>query len=285
MGRRVIAHVLACLAVTWTASSAAAQMTGKGNPSAVQSVQDLEMYKLGKSAYERYCIGCHGENGDGQGPAAFWLSPKPRDFTSGVFKFRSTPSGEVPLDEDLYRTITRGVYGTSMPSWSKVPETTRRALVVYVKSFSDEFDGDPPQPIVMPPPPPDLDRAERVKMGRSAYRALGCPQCHGESGGADGPASATLATDNGESINPANFHRGRLRGGRTPTDIYRAIATGYMGTPMPGFLGTLSSDQLWDVVAYIRYVMDNGGDPQTNDVHPPCVIWGTCDPEGEGDAP
>ena len=86
----------------------------------------------------------------------------------------------------------------------------------------------------------------------------------------------------GEPIDPANFHRGKLRGGKSPTDIYRAIATGYMGTPMPGFLGTLKEDQLWDVVAYIRYVMKNQGDPETEDVVAPCVIFGTC-PDTETD--
>src|SRR2546421_7364051 len=56
----------------------------------------------GQKLYARYCIGCHGQDGDGAGENALWIDPKPRDFTAAVFKCRSTASGSLPTDEDLY---------------------------------------------------------------------------------------------------------------------------------------------------------------------------------------
>src|SRR3984893_7425903 len=68
-----------------------------------------------KALYRRYCIGCHGPQGDGAGENAAWVDPKPRDFTAATFKCRSTPSGTLPTDQDLFDAITRGFVNTSMP--------------------------------------------------------------------------------------------------------------------------------------------------------------------------
>src|SRR5215470_15038555 len=65
----------------------------------------------GKVLYARYCVGCHGVRGDGEGENAPYVNPqypKPRDFTMGLFKCRSTPSGSIPLESDLFNTISRG---------------------------------------------------------------------------------------------------------------------------------------------------------------------------------
>ena len=63
------------------------------------------------------------------GVAAAMLITQPRDFTQGLFKFRSTPSGALPTDDDLFRIVTGGVYRTSMPEWSLLPERERRAVI------------------------------------------------------------------------------------------------------------------------------------------------------------
>ena len=57
--------------------------------------------KAGAADYRRYCVGCHGELGDGNGENAVWIDPKPRNFQLGIFKCRSTPTGTLPTDEDL----------------------------------------------------------------------------------------------------------------------------------------------------------------------------------------
>src|ERR1700675_3445275 len=71
----------------------------------------------GKQLYRRYCIGCHGPQGDGNGENATWIDPKPRDFTAAVFKCRSTPTGTLPTDDDLFNSVTRGFITTNMPAW------------------------------------------------------------------------------------------------------------------------------------------------------------------------
>src|SRR5271156_1933983 len=103
--------------------------------------------KRGKEMYGRYCIGCHGPRGDGEGENAAYVNPKPRDFTTGLFKCRSTPSGSIPLDSDLFDTVGRGVDTTAMPRWFPLPPKERAYLVEYLKSFprgSWEKNPDPP---------------------------------------------------------------------------------------------------------------------------------------------
>jgi mono/diheme cytochrome c family protein len=92
--------------------------------------------KRGKALYQRYCIFCHGQYGDGTGESAPYLDPKPRDFTKATFKCRSTPSGSLPLDSDLYDTISRGVHASGMPSWKPLLRQERVDLVAYIKTFS-----------------------------------------------------------------------------------------------------------------------------------------------------
>ena len=95
----------------------------------------------GKALYRRYCIGCHGPQGDGAGENAAWIDPKPRDFTAATFKCRSTLSGTLPTDQDLYNAITRGFVNTSMPSWKPLTDQNRADLVAYVKTFSAKWKG------------------------------------------------------------------------------------------------------------------------------------------------
>lgn len=249
----------------------------------IAGVQAAETLALGARAYARYCSGCHGEKGDGKGPASEQLYPKPRDFTRGLYKFRTTPWGSLPTDDDIYRTITTGVYGTSMPSWALVPEVERRALVQYVKSFSPQFEdpdlAEPPMPV--PYPPAELKDPENVTLGRTTFRIIGCQQCHGPSGGGDGPSSGEMKDDWGEPIRVTNFQRGILRGGRTPRDIYRSIATGLSGTPMPNFGASLAPEKIWAIVGYIRYLIKNQGDPKSNELVEECRVWDTCDTASE----
>ena len=80
---------------------------------------------LGRKTYEKECLACHGAKGDGEGEAAYLLFPRPRDFTSGQFRLISTWDG-VPPDEDLFRTISRGMPGSAMPSGQHLGSGRRR---------------------------------------------------------------------------------------------------------------------------------------------------------------
>src|SRR3974390_94727 len=93
----------------------------------------------GKNLSRRYCIGCHGPLGDGNGENAAWIDPKPRDFTAAVFKCRSTPTGLLPSDDGVFAALTRGLVDTNMPSWRPLTNHNRADLVAYVKTFSTRW--------------------------------------------------------------------------------------------------------------------------------------------------
>ena len=86
----------------------------------------------GAAVYQQRCVACHGVTGDGAGPAAEYMNPRPRDYRRGIFKFTSTPYGAKPRREDLVRTVRRGAKGTSMPSFALLPDEDLQAVVDYV---------------------------------------------------------------------------------------------------------------------------------------------------------
>src|SRR5271166_127684 len=100
---------------------------------------DANLRLLGQAWYGELCTPCHGSRGDGSGMRAGQLMPRPRDFTKGVYEFRSTPTGALPTDEDIWKVVSTGLHGTAMVPWITVPEYDRWALVAYVESFSPRF--------------------------------------------------------------------------------------------------------------------------------------------------
>jgi mono/diheme cytochrome c family protein len=208
--------------------------------------------KRGKALYTRYCIYCHGPEGDGRGESALYMDPKPRDFTKAVFKCRSTPSGTLPLDTDLYNTISRGDHASGMPSWKPLLRQERADLVAYVKTFSSAFQEEKPgEPVVIPAEP--ATTAESIKRGAELFQTMNCWSCHGKDGRGHGPSAATLADNKGNPIAPFDFTSGtQFKCGETNRDMFRDLVTGLDGTPMPSFVGAMTADQRWDVVHYIR---------------------------------
>ncbi len=209
--------------------------------------------KRGQQLYGRFCIGCHGVKGDGRGENAPHVDPKPRDFTIGTFKCRSTPSGSIPLDKDLFDTIGRGLYATAMPPWLPLTRQQRADLVAYVKSFSSRFTEEKPgTPVEIPKETrPDEDSVAR---GRELYHNVAkCSQCHGNEGRGDGPSAATLTDDKGRAIQPYDFAAGsRFKCGESDADLYRVLMTGLDGSPMPSFSSSLKPEQAWDLIHYVR---------------------------------
>ncbi len=211
--------------------------------------------------YDRHCSACHGMEGDGRGPAAYLLLPKPRDFTSGVYKFRSTPSGSLPTDQDLLRTLKRGIPGTAMPMWDRLPEQDQVALVEYVKSFSEDFEDEdavePPVAIATPPAP----SARSTKMGQKVYEEMKCADCHGLRGKGDGASAAMLRDDMDRPIRPYDFSRGPglMKGGASREDIYRTFVTGLDGTPMPAYGDSLNENERWQLVSYVQSLSSGSG--------------------------
>jgi cytochrome c oxidase cbb3-type subunit 2 len=209
--------------------------------------------RLGREVYRTYCIGCHGQRGDGKGPAAPWLDPRPRDFTPATFKWRSTPSGALPTDDDLRRTIRKGVHNASMPSWPLLPDREVDAVIQYLKLFSARWkDPSSAQPAMsLPGAPSFVSTPESVERGRMLYEKFKCGACHGPEGHGDGFAAAGLTDDWGFPIRPFDFTRGTPKGGDRPEDFYRGFTTGLSGTPMPSFASAMSDQERWDVVSFV----------------------------------
>src|SRR5271155_56033 len=163
--------------------------------------------EAGKVNYRRWCVGCHGTEGNGEGNNAQWIDPKPRDFTEALFRWRSTPTGSLPTDQDLYNTITRGVVDTFMPSWRPLTPQERVDLIAYIKTFSPKWKTQKPgTPIPFPAEP--ATTIESVLHGRDLFDKLQCWKCHGAEGRGDGPSAVTLTDDKGDPIRPYNFHDG-----------------------------------------------------------------------------
>jgi cytochrome c oxidase cbb3-type subunit I/II len=209
-----------------------------------------EDLKLGERIYQENCAACHGDKGDGKGPEAHRFKIKPRDFTAGIYKFRSTPSGSLPLDQDIFRTVTRGVRGTSMLAQLQLSEQERWAVVRYIKAFSKRFkEGKPGQAVAAPPAP--SPNGKLVALGKSKYEEAGCAQCHGPDGKGDGPSAKDLKDDWGNPISPADLTLKPFKSGSNPEDLYRTMSTGLNGTPMPSYADAFSPKERWALVSYI----------------------------------
>jgi mono/diheme cytochrome c family protein len=207
------------------------------------------------SVYDHACAWCHGKDGRGDGPAAFsigkHLSPLPRDFTAGRFKLRSTPSGQLPTDDDLLRTLERGIPGY-MPSFRGLTAGERRLAVAAVKGFYPGFADARPAPLSIPEP--RVLAAGAVERGRAVYEAAGCASCHGDTGRGNGPSAKELRDDRGLAIRPTDLrYPGRFKNGSDPADVYRTLVTGLDGTPMPSYADAFDDPRaLADLVAYVR---------------------------------
>ncbi len=203
------------------------------------------------------CVYCHGADGKGKGASAAAslrsragdMVPHPRDFTMGVYKFRSTPSGDLPTDDDLFRTITKGIPGL-MPSFAELTEQERWQLVYYVKSFYPEFAEEEREPIHIGTPIPSSTAS--IRRGEQVYQEFKCWECHGTGGMGNGKKAAKLKDDFGRKIRTANLTMpNSFKNGSSKEDIYRTIMTGLSGTPMASFSDSMENvDDAWHLVNY-----------------------------------
>lgn len=274
-------------AILWSARRPEARAA----PTAERDTITLEDYppgpaaERGRAVYDKYCVGCHGDDGLGDGAAAALLNPMPRNFQRGNFKFRSTASGSLPTEEDLLRTITCGLAGSAMPGFPLVPDHERRDVAKYVLHLAafgrarreveylideegeslaairaeslDEIRADVDAQLAKisrlgaPQAPPSSQAS--IDHGKAVYIAK-CASCHGDTGVGDGPSSYTLRDWRDAEIRPRDFTTGVFRSGSTSADLYLRLKTGLMGTPMPAIPG--GDDDLWAMVHYIESMKD-----------------------------
>jgi mono/diheme cytochrome c family protein len=216
----------------------------------------------GKRLYGKYCSQCHGDTGAGDGYAAAYLRPRPRDFTSGKFKIRSTPTGALPTHQDLVNIIRRGMPYTSMPGWPDFSDQEVSDLAYFIKTFSADFSKaeNVPKPVELPSAP--RVTADSIALGKKLYEETGCIKCHGTLGRGDGPSAPTLMDDSGYPIRAADLAQSwTFRGGGSREDIFRSMSTGLNGTPMPGFHDALTPEQRWAIADFIDS-LSGGSEPR-----------------------
>ena len=209
--------------------------------------------KAGEKIYLENCVACHGQKGDGKGPEAGRLNAKPRDFTTGTYKFRSTPSGSLPLAEDIFQTVSRGIRTTSMLAQLHLSEKERWAVSEYLKTFSPRFKTEKSvEPLAIPA---KLSfNSQLIALGKAMYEDAGCGACHGADGKGDGPSSKELKDDSGNSISPTDLTLKPFKSGPGPQDLFRTLSTGLNGTQMPSYAAALSAKDRWALVAYISSI-------------------------------
>ena len=219
----------------------------------------------GQQLYQKYCSQCHGDKGDGEGYATPHLLPRPRDFTTGKYKVRSTPTGALPTHQDLVSIIKRGMPYTSMPAWPDLTDEEVSALAYYIKSFSPDFANPEAVPKPVPLPAAPAVTAESIASGKKLYDETGCIRCHGNLGRGDGPSAPTLVDDLKHPIRAADLTQSwTFRGGASREDIFRTMSTGFNGTPMPGFVDALTEEQRWAITDYIVSLSGSSGPGYTN---------------------
>jgi len=206
----------------------------------------------GRQLYFRYCWGCHGFRGDGNGENGPYLNILPRNFVAATYKCRSTPTGTLPTDQDLLDSLIRGLNNSNMPSWITLTDQNRADLVAFIKTFSPRWKTDKPGDPINVPAEPALT-LDSIKHGKELFTKLECWKCHGPEGRGDGPSASTLTDSNDQPIRPYNFAAGsRFKCGTSNPDLYKIFMTGLDGTPMPSFADVIKPEDAWDLVHYLR---------------------------------
>ena len=222
------------------------------NEQALSAEKRKQLLKAGETIYRKFCVHCHGPQGRGDGAATPYLSPQPRDLSSGIFKFHSTQNNALPVDEDLARTIRQGVPGTAMPPWGRVLNTQEiQSLIEYVKTFSGRFNREIPDYRIrvgmeLPYDEPSVDQ------GKKLYRQMRCGRCHGKNGERSGPLDASLDDIWGHTSYVYDLRRPELYKARASGHaIYQTLVAGMDGTPMTAY-DYLTEDERWHLVHYLQ---------------------------------
>ncbi len=226
--------------------------------------------------FGRTCAPCHGDKGDGAGPAARFLYPKPRNFGEARFRLVST-TNFVPSEEDLVRVITRGMPGSAMFAFGHLPEAERVALAGHVRRLTqdalvenarakaggrdldlaelrqDVAEATKPGEMVRPPEPLPAPSSESVARGQKLFIDAGCVSCHGATGKGDGVQDQK--DDSGVPTRPRDFTRGIFKGGRDPEQLYARVMLGMPGTPMPASRN-LTTAQAGDLINFVLSLSD-----------------------------
>ncbi|MCK5512791.1 MAG: c-type cytochrome [Thermodesulfovibrionia bacterium] len=223
------------------------------------------LIESGKKVYEVRCLLCHGSNGDSKGPVGIIrrvekngrvLEIFPRDLTIGVFRFRTTPTGCLPTDEDLLMIIENGIQRSFMPSHKEeLSSEEKKAVKEYLKTFSERWEEEDPCDPITVKKPEWVGSTKSIAKGKKVYKDMKCWECHGYDGRGDGPKSDDIIDDWGKPIPPFNFSAGDLKRGSSPENVYITFTTGLDGTGMPSYEDSLNEEDRWHLVSYTLKLM------------------------------
>jgi DMSO reductase family type II enzyme heme b subunit len=209
----------------------------------------------GRVIYDKWCAECHGADGQGDGLAADYMLPRPRDFVQARYQIRTTANGELPTDADIMNILELGMPGTAMPAWPNLSESERLDVIATIKGFSRFFDGSDPQLPELASDPGGGEDA--IESGRAAFETLECFKCHGTSGRGSGQSTPTLEDWRELPIRAADLTEPWMfNGGGGAAAIYLRMMTGLDGTPMPAYSDAVESEvvspqELWNVAHYV----------------------------------
>lgn len=211
--------------------------------------------------YNKQCAVCHGNEGKGDGEAAYLLMPRPRDFTSGRFRLATTENG-VPSDKDLFDAITRGMPGSAMPAWKHLPEKDRWNLARYVRELArkgapEYVNLKPGKPRKLPPFLSAAQAEELLKKDNLTLADLykeSCASCHGKTGKGDG--TADMKDELGYRLPPRDFTKGILKGKGDMASLAHRLY-GMPGSAMPDAGFEQDAHYIWGIIHYIRGMMPN----------------------------
>jgi len=254
----------------------------------------------GKALYKFRCEVCHGEMGAGDGVAAEFMYPKPRDFTLALFKYKTSPGTALPRDEDLFNAIKYGLPGTAMPGWSTLlTDEQIKSLIPVIKGFDisaawspedadeDAFDDEGRYTkddfrIITASEPLEGQVAyseESIAKGREAFLKA-CEQCHGAGGRGNIVSGKKLEDDWGNRLWPRNLIKpwtwratqartsGKAERDQTIKNIYARLSIGMPGTPMPAHRATeegnvdpVSLEDRWHIANFVYSLRNNTVQP------------------------
>ena len=247
-----------------------------------------ETLNNGRVAYLQNCRACHGDKGDGKGPAALAMRPPPRNFTQGSFKFAGVLDQKLPRDEDLVRIVRQGLHGTAMLGW-EVPDQKLLEIIQYIKSLSPKWTEDDAvgEPVV-----PAKDswgegrKAEAIARGKTLYhgfaQCLGCHAAYATKQEIYDAGKATLGTgttdfrdqmylpeikdsEYGVKVLPPDFLFNELRSvnpGTELPDLYRILVAGVTGAAMPAWNPLTMPNKeadIWALAYYVRSLTELKG--------------------------
>ncbi len=208
----------------------------------------------GYPLYVSQCARCHGLDGRGDGPGANspTFSTIPRDLVAARYHFVSTENG-VASDDDLYRTIHKGLANTGMPAFSELTDGQIVSLIDVLNGF--RVGGSKPgRTIHVGTPLPATEQS--LARGRELYLEV-CVSCHGNEGRGDG---TVLSFDYLEQVvEPADLAAGDIKAGDDAEQVYLRIAAGipggYAGTDVMLDFGNLPEADRWALVHYLKAVI------------------------------